>query len=269
MHSAYQIVIPTRDSSKWVGSFLKAYRNLGIEPLYLIDTRSKDGTAHILHSMQAHVAFVTPAFNRVESILCELPQYVEQDWAVRFDDDEMPSKALVEWLDENITSFERPVVAMSRRDCLLKEDQLFYSRLEAYYFLKDHPHYLDPQWRAFRHREVVYRDVIHTPGFELDAHHQLAPQEAYFIHLDWVLRTFEERLAKLKSYERQTKGGGQKFAHFYLPELHHPRDLRLTELDTDEFDQLALSVAVSNQNQLPVSARDAASFHDLDWTMDY
>lgn len=251
MHSSYQIVIPTRDSARWVAFFLKAYRNLGVEPLYLVDTRSVDNTPQILQSMQARIEFVTPPFDRVESILSAVPQFVEQDWAIRFDDDEMPSKALIEWLDGNISSFTKPVVALSRRDCLLMDNQLFYSRLDEYYFLDTDPCYLDPQWRAFKHREVIYNDTIHTAGFQLDEDHQLAPQEAYFIHLDWILRTYEERIAKLEDYEKQTKGAGRKFAHFYLPELHRPQDLRLAALETDEFDLLAQSVAIAGPKQTP------------------
>lgn len=249
MHSNYQIVIPTRDSARWIAFFLKAYRNIGVEPLYMVDTRSADNTAQILQSMQAHMEFVTPLFDRVESMLSCVPQFVEQDWVIRFDDDEMPSKALIEWLDVNISSFTRPVVALSRRDCVLVDNQLFYSRLKDYYFLESHPCYLDPQWRAFKHREVIYNDAIHTPGFIVDSDHQLAPQEAYFVHLDWILRSYEERLAKLESYEKQTKGAGRNFAHFYLPESHHPPDLRLTALETDEFGLLAQSVTAPNPNQ--------------------
>ena len=82
MRSCYQIVIPTRDSARWIAPFLKAYRNLGVEPLYLVDSRSVDDTAQILQSMQAQIKFVTPTFDRVESVLSTLPQFVEQDWVV-------------------------------------------------------------------------------------------------------------------------------------------------------------------------------------------
>jgi hypothetical protein len=156
------------------------------------------------------------------------------------------------------------VVALSRRDCLLQDDRLYYSRLEDFYFFKPDPNYLDPQWRVFRHREVEYNDTIHTPGFKVEPPIQLAPQEAYFIHLDWVLRTYEERLAKLKNYELQKKGSGVNFAQFYLPELHNPNDLKLTTFETGEFDSLARSVAAPQSNLAVKAMKDTTRFHDHD-----
>ncbi|TXM65200.1 hypothetical protein [Methylobacterium sp. WL120] len=34
----------------------------------------------------------------------------------------------------------------------------------------------------------------------------LAPEDAFFIHLDWVFRSLPERREKLASYERQRAG---------------------------------------------------------------
>ncbi len=52
------------------------------------------------------------------------------------------------------------------------------------------------------------------------------PESAYFIHLDWVIRSYAERLQKLISYEQQSEAAGYCYARFYLPKLHHERQLR-------------------------------------------
>lgn len=237
----FRIVVPTRDSARWVATFAQAYRAVGIEPLYLYDTRSTDDTLGELMRVGAEIRQVTPAHSRVEAMLQFVPEVIETDWVVRLDDDEFPSIELIDWLDRYLPGVDCPALALSRRELAFVEGQLRYTRLEDYYFNPRDPTYLGPQWRAFMPKQVRFRDMIHTPGIDLQAW-DAVPPHAYFVHLDFIVRTFNERIAKMRRYEMQAPGAGWAFAQFYLPEVHVQEDLRWTGLETDQFDQLARKV---------------------------
>jgi len=206
--------------------------------LYLYDVRSTDSTLALLKALGAETISVEPEFDRVECMLSTPWDSVEEEWVIRFDDDELPSAGLIHWLDTSLHRIEEASIAFSRRDVQFVEKCLCFSRLEDYYFHPLDPTYLDPQWRAFQPRKVDFTDAIHTPGFHV-SQFATAPSSTFFVHFDWILRTFEQRLAKVRRYERQSTGGGWPFARFYLPELHAQEDLRWTPFETAEFDELA------------------------------
>jgi len=234
----YRIVIPTRDSARWIAAFNEAYELLRIRPLYIYDTRSTDATRQVLDGLRAEVVAVTPQVDRVEAMLSVTRHAVDTEWVIRFDDDEIPSRTLIDWLDRVLPTIQHSSVAFSRSDANFRADRLIYSRLEDYYFHPQDPTYLDPQWRGFRPRHVTFRDTIHSPGFS-PTQFTTAPARAFFVHFDWSLRSFNERIAKLLRYERQHPGAGWGSAKFYLPELHAEHDLRWTAFETDEFNDFA------------------------------
>jgi hypothetical protein len=244
----YRVVVPTRDSAGWIGAFHDAYRRLGVDPLYLFDRRSRDGTRAILRDLGAEVMPVTPSHDRVEAMLPATLSLASGDWIVRFDDDELPSAALLAWLDRHLGTVSEPCLALSRRDVLIRDGRLGFSRMEAYYFHPHDPTFLDPQWRGFRPADVRFTDAIHTAGFAIESFHT-APQSAYFVHFDWMLRSLEQRMAKLRRYEAQSAGGGWALAQYYLPELHHPESVRWTPMDTREFDPLLSALMISAPEQ--------------------
>lgn len=233
----YRIVVPTRDSARWLGSFHNGYRRLGIEPIYLFDTRSRDCTREILQDLGAEVINVEPRYDRVEAMLSATLAIPSAEWVVRFDDDELPSAGLIKWLDESLGAVVEPCLAISRRDLFVRGGQLCFSRMEHFYFLQGDPTFLDPQWRGFRPRDVRFNDAIHSPGFAVEVFGTV-PQSAYFAHFDWIVRSLQQRQAKIRRYESQSPGSGWPFAHFYLPELHHPQASRWTPIETDEFNPL-------------------------------
>jgi hypothetical protein len=234
----YRIVVPTRDSARWVGLLYRQYRAMGVQPLYLVDSRSTDGTAELLRGLGAELHMVSPTENRVEGMLETTRALVEAEWVIRFDDDEMPSTALLEWLRRELPRVAASSIAFSRRDAALVDGALQFSRMEHYYWLPEQLTYLNPQWRGFRPAKVQFSNAIHSPGFDI-ADHTLAPPSAFFIHFDWILRSVAQRMEKLRGYERQRQGAGWTFAQFYLPEYHHVEANRWTRLETAEFDALA------------------------------
>ena len=241
--SSFKIVIPTRDSARWTGQFLNAYRAVGIEPLYIVDSRSRDETETILREAGADIRFFEPHADFVESgMLAFASQMVSEDWIFRIDDDEFPSLDALRWAQEvgcrsNLTAWN-----FSRRELLSRDDEIVYCRLWSRFYTQSDPGYLNAQLRLYRHKEVEYCEEIHTPGFNLEENIGFAPQDAYFIHCDVLLRDMGERLDKLRRYERQRPGSSWKFAYNCLPELLFSNEHPTTPIGTHEFDGLLASL---------------------------
>jgi hypothetical protein len=178
-----------------------------------------------------------PANDWVEGGMLEFAaSAVETDWILRMDDDEFPSRSLLEWLSQGFDC-NMPCFALSRRELLRTAAGVFYSRLKTHYVaMSTGALFLDPQLRLYRPKAVRYCRDLHSPGIETSFGY--APQEAYFVHLDTIVRNPEERLAKMRRYDRIKAGSSWRFGFHYLPELFPDVDQKLTSLKTDEFDSL-------------------------------
>ncbi len=89
----FEVMIPTRNSERWILSFLKAYRDLDVEPLYIVDGRSDDATEALLRSANARVVTFEPMGDYVEAGMIEFGSSLAQtDWVLRMDGEEFPSR---------------------------------------------------------------------------------------------------------------------------------------------------------------------------------
>ena len=235
---SYRVVIPTRNGAGWLAAFNRAYRRLGVQPLYLLDARTDDDSRAILAGEGASFIEVAAAFDRGEDVLWRGAGAVDAEWLLRLDDDEMPSAALIDWVEQEGVHRPEPALYLSSRPAWHGG----YSRLEAFYFNHSRPDFLMPQPRFFRPDRIRYTDALHTAGIEMDDP-GWAPDTAYFLHFDWLLRDLPARLRKLESYEAQRQGGGRDFAAFSIPEMQDFDRLRITPLETDEFAPLLAAVA--------------------------
>lgn len=247
-------VVPTRDSAPWIEEFIKYYKQLSIDPLFILDSRSCDGTEEILRSSGCNFQTITPKFDRVEAMLSSACEFTDTKWVIRIDDDEAPSSALVDWVSSDLQKCDEDALWLSRREVLFSENTLVYSRLEDYYVLHNDPSiarsdplFLCPQLRAFQPEKISFLETIHSPGIET-ANCGFAPSEAYFCHFDWIIRSIEQRKEKMRRYEKQSPGGGWAFAKFYLPELHNQSSCRWTPLLSNEFNGLATRLRNTSQN---------------------
>jgi hypothetical protein len=235
---SYRIVIPTRDGAGWLSAFSRAYRRLGVKPLYLLDSRTRDDSRSILRCEDASFIEVDAEHDRGEDVLWRGAAAAEAEWLLRIDDDEMPSAALISWIQDVGIHQPEPIMYLSCRQAWHGG----YSRLEAFYFNHSRPDFLMPQPRFFRPARIRYTNALHTAGIEVEGA-GWAPDSAFFLHFDWLVRDMPARLAKLRRYESQRPGGGHDFAHFSLPELQGFDRLRITSLETDEFEPLFEEVA--------------------------
>jgi hypothetical protein len=218
MHS-FRVVVPTRDSARWVGVFLNAYRRLGVEPFFVVDSRSADDTLALLRRMNADLRVFTPGGDYVEAGMIEFAAATcGADWVLRFDDDEFPTRALLQWAAAATRSLNQ-VWAISRRELFRAESAVYYSRSPGRFDSPFAPRLLYPQFRLFHRRRVVFSQRVHTPGFDDPRYFGFAPGEVYFAHFNCLLRTPAERLSKIRKYESIEPLSTWRFGDDYLPEL--------------------------------------------------
>jgi hypothetical protein len=209
-----------------------------VQPLYLLDARTNDDSRAILRREGAEFVEVAAEHDRGEDVLWRGAGAADTEWLLRIDDDEMPSAALIRWIEQEGVHRAEPVIYLSCR-------QIWhggYSRLEGFYFNHGRPDFLMPQPRLFRPDRIRYTNALHTAGIEVDDA-GWAPDTAFFLHFDWLVRDLPARLAKLARYEAQRPGGGRDFVHFSAPELQDWERLRITPLETDEFRPLLEDIA--------------------------
>jgi hypothetical protein len=216
----YRLVIPTRNSARWVAEFLKSYRALGIEPLYIVDSRSVDATLDILRRMDADLLTFLPSGDYVEAGMIEFAsRQAGAKWILRLDDDEFPSKALLRWVDTAASTSLNQVFNISRRELYFEGGKVVFSRACTRYHRAATPHYLNPQPRLHHVDRVRYKRVLHTAGFEDPQYFSFAPEHAFFGHFSCLLRTCGERLEKIRFYETMLPGSTWRSADEWIPEI--------------------------------------------------
>jgi len=99
-------------------------------------------------------------------------------------------------------------------------------------------HGTDHHWRLFQPAKVDYISEMHTDGFLIDRWARL-PANEYLVHFEWVIRTAEQREAKLRRYDEQRPGYGAYFRNLYLPEAQPPGIIDYHPFGCTTFDALA------------------------------
>jgi len=254
---SFKVVIPTRDSAQRVGLFLDAYRKLGVEPLYIVDSRSKDATLDALIKKSASLVLFTPSADFAEAGMIEFgSKAAGTPWVLRMDDDEFPSKALIQWAETTGVASLNQASFLSRRELFLKDEEIFYSRGPGIYTSPHRPGYLGPQCRLHHVDRVRYVYRIHTPGFENPHFFSFAPEEAFFIHCNCLLRTPVERLEKMRFYAAIENVPSWRFAEGCLPELFSLSVLAAATDGLEEFRDLFSSLPIKRNCPTPEIAEE-------------
>ena len=119
-------------------------------------------------------------------------------------------------------------------DVYRHEGRIKYSRAKTHYHSYPHSRLLDPQCRLYRHRDVTYITDLHSCGFGFK-NTAYAPESAFFLRLDALLRNPGERLAKMRRYETIKPPSTWKFAYHYLPDLfpavQNPAPFKVRDFD--------------------------------------
>lgn len=249
---SYRIVIPTRDSARWVGLFLDAYRHLGVEPLYIVDSRSKDATLDLLRDKGADLAVFTPWGDIVEAGMIAFGAGAAgTPWVLRLDDDEFPSRNLLSWIDRALLEPKSDAFEISRREISRVDGRHCYTRWPTRWASMEEP-FLTPQIRLFDVRKVNYIQKVHTPGFERPAHLERAPWDCFFVHCNNLLRSPSERLQKVRTYARHDERTAWMLVDECLPELTESALHAWASDHLEEFAGLLASLPTPADQDIPV-----------------
>lgn len=256
----YGLFIPTRDSGGWIEKLLFSYREIDLNPFFLVDSRSIDNTLDILEKNSANFDVYTPSDDFVEAGMIEFgASRINADWALRLDDDEFPSRALVAALDRLCSHPTYDAWYISRREVFFNNCSFVYSnwpsRIQYFINKSQQPgmiKLLQPFPRLFKTKKVQFVNTVHSPGFIVPDNVGYVEPDCFFVHFQGILRTVHQRLEKVRKYAKAGKAvGAWSVVDEYLPEY---LDFDLYDLSSEgleEFTDLFISVNLSNFTFLP------------------
>lgn len=236
MHRWFTVVIPTRDSAAWIGALIDHYQARDITPTLLLDSRTRDETRAIGERAGARIVDVH-RFTYTEAIVRITRDCVTTPWAFFVHDDEVPSDRLLKRLRAPPPPDEVQSVAIPRRWAWYEPGKpLMYGRSQ-FWADRSGLHGTDHHWRLFRPDRVSYVSAMHSEGFLIDRWSRV-PLDAYIVHFEWVLRTLQQRIAKLRRYDEHRYGYGHFFQNMYLPESQPAGAIEYLPFETEAYDVL-------------------------------
>lgn len=211
-----ELVVPTANSARRLEPFLQFYQSNNIRVVYAVDRRTTDGTRELIGKYGFRMIEVQGDQPRVESVLPSIAAHIAAPWILRVDDDELPTPKLLEFAAAVAGGESRSSYSFPRAEYRCNPAS---GRLErSYIFVFGPDGGLNMQCRLYRPDSVAYRDELHSPGF-VPMDDVLAPDDAYLLHFDWVVRSRAERQAKFEAYERQSPVHARACKHCTLHEV--------------------------------------------------
>ena len=241
------------------------YRAIGVEPLFIYDTRSCDATRRILEDMRAEVHECTPSADFAEAGMIEFGSKLSGvSWILRLDDDEFPTRRLLDWARLAISAPQYNAYRISRRDVAIRGAKYCYSRWPARWA---YSHHFLPNAHARLHAVsyVKYVEKVHTSGVEPIGALGEAPQDCFFIHCNNILRSPSERLQKLRTYARYDPVSAWENADESLSELTNHALHDWSRDGLQEFEELFDALPAPRASAPPVltEAESALIAHGL------
>lgn len=227
------VIVPTINSAKYIDIILEYYSDeLSIPVMLFVDSKTIDRTTPLARSLAAKVVPIQNDATRVGEIIQRMSMVCPTSWVLRIDDDELPSRAMIDYVLQVVRSGDADAYGFRRYQCLVSSD----GRL-----LND-PQSTHVQWRLYRKDSVRYIAAGHTPGFQTQGLKIVeAPQDALMIHLDWALHSYDERKSKIFRYDSHTANHGSIWRHYYLYEEQSGMNFR--RLPAPEFDATCHKIA--------------------------
>jgi hypothetical protein len=209
----FDTIVATRDAAGWVFAISLCLRRLGLRPIYFVDRRS----GKVFQLASRAVLGATPISSdvpRVEGLLEGMVGQAQAKWIFRLDDDEVPSRELIEWLSTYLQTAPPCIIGIPRYSVFI--DRGVVKRTSLLPGVADSR---DCQYRVFPREGVRFTTAMHSPGIILDGHDvRTAPEGCCIYHMDWLVRSQWERRQKVAAYDRHWKNGGSAFRRFIIPE---------------------------------------------------
>jgi hypothetical protein len=217
-----KVVIPTINSARYIDLILSHYRDIGLPVTVFVDSKTTDETASIAARYACEVVPFVNSSTRVNEMIGDISRHCRSRWVLRFDDDELPSIRMLNFVRKVIARDKYSVVGFDRYQTV------FNLNGEPFRSVKHDP-ITHRQWRLYKPDTVTFHGRGHTASFDSNDHRGLvAPAPSFMIHLDWVVHSPADRRKKLVRYDAHTPGHGMPFRDYYLadesPDFH--KDLK-------------------------------------------
>jgi hypothetical protein len=243
------IFIPTWNAARHLDLILAYYAGIGIAPTLVIDSKTNDATPNLAQQFGCPTIIVQNPTNRAQYIIETGARALATPWALRMDDDEAPSRGMLNYIVGIVGGLKpESIVGFPRHQCSVRDGKLLTSTKH-----KSHEH---RQWRLFHPASMHYTERGHTPGFEVPENHRMpAPDCAAMLHFDWVVRSPEERAAKVARYDAHTPNHGSAWRDYYLADTLEDFEGQLALIHLPEFANLtaAFELRFGRSNSKPVS----------------
>jgi len=228
------IIIPTMNSEPYIELMLKYYHDLGVVVHVLVDSKTTDRTFEVAKRYASPQIMDNNTSVIPDDVMEEISKKAGTDWVLRLDDDEIPSRAMLDFVFKIIAFDDIDVVGFRRYQCAVAKSGVVL-------FSQEHDSETHRQWRLYRPQRMDFVKRIHSPGFRRNRQRSIkAPDDAFMIHLDWAVHSYEERLVKINRYEQHTPGSSNPWRPYYLYE-ENPH--RFGRLNAPEFDGLAKAIS--------------------------
>jgi hypothetical protein len=231
-------IIVTKDSAPHIGIVLEHYKRLGIMPRVFVDSKTKDNTFAICNSAGVRTEIVENRVGRVEAVIEKVAHRCDTDWILRFDDDELPSRQMLETAQALVRNPQHAQYAFKLLHGILNAR----NSMDALRFYETPPNGPHFQWRLFDRRATHFTDTIHTPGFFVTDGVHCADSDL-FVHIQWIVRSYAERKKKIEYYDSQKEGSGTDWLLYYLIEDHAEALASAYPLEHAEFSEVVAALA--------------------------
>jgi hypothetical protein len=268
----YTIVIPTRNSSEWLGVLLREYCKLHVRPFFVVDERSIDSTLDIIKNEKADYITYKPQFDYAEDgMIKEACNHVDTPWVLRLDDDEFPSQGLLSWLNQFDQQNKIVCWSISRRDISYINHKFVFSQWPTRFKHTRNGLVFNPQARLFKHESIEFINHVHTPGIVVPQNNSYAPNHAFFVHFNNIVRSSQQRLDKVRYYAQFKLTESWRLADETLPELTYKDFHDFSDHSLHEFIDLFRSLPsnhVSNNLDITPDELMAINYHNQAWLVD-
>jgi hypothetical protein len=154
----------------------------------------------------------------------------KHEWLMRLDSDEIASRALFEFIEENLSKMRKELVIGFPRYQVVMIGQDFFTLLNSDFIPEKHM-----QFRFVnKHAHIFGKTVPHTYGFDLiEKNKVVAPISCAIYHLDFIVRSQDFRRQKSEVYD--SLGQRKEMKNIQLGILDSPRFAPILDLEILDF----------------------------------
>lgn len=239
MNDDLTIAIPTINSERYLDIILGFYQDHGFPVTVFVHDRSEDNTLAVAQCSTATVVPISNPLHFVaEGLIEQMSEHCRTKWMLRIDDDELPTLAMMEFVQKAISDESVVAYGFARHQCAVSRS----GRLLDCSEVSPEEH---RQWRLYQPARMTYVHGLHTPGFVLDGSQKSgrAPAAARMIHLDWAVHTYDERRRKMERYDAHTPNAGTRWRSYYLYEEQASYGESFAELRSPEFNKACAEIS--------------------------